>query len=131
MYICIYIYIFIYIYIYIYMCVYVYIYINMYVYIYIYICMYIYIYIYTYIYIYIRIFSDCMFWVMMFIMLTFAFVVSCPKVCIILGVRFVNLGCKSMNLAGGIVQKGAGVAVAACVVHTILKNYQMSIRWSG
>ena len=74
---------------------------------------------------------DCIFLVMMFIMLTFAFVVSWPSVCIILGVGFVNLGCKSTNLAGGIVQKGAGVAVAACVVHTILKNFQISILWSG
>ena len=71
------------------------------------------------------------FLVMMFIMLIFSFVVPWPSVCIILGVRFVNLGCRSMNLSGGIVQKGAGVAVAACVVHTILKNFQMSILWSG
>ena len=74
---------------------------------------------------------DLIFLVLMFITLIFSFVVPWPSVCIILGVRFVNLGCKLMNLTGGIVQKGAGVAVAACVVHTILKNYQMSIRWSG
>jgi len=70
---------------------------------------------------------DFIFLVMMFIMLIVSFVVPWPSVCIILGVGFVSLGCRSMNLSGGIVQRGAGASAAACVVHTILKNFQMSI----
>jgi len=54
-----------------------------------------------------------------------------PSVCTIPGVRSVNLGRSPMNLSGGIVQYGTGATALACDVHTILKNFQMSIFCCG
>jgi len=56
-----------------------------------------------------------------------------PAVCSISGVRSVILGCSEVSLAGWIAQKGTGAAVLAWVIHTILKNFQMSIflLWTG